>query len=182
MTTHTCMVAVNSWTIRWTEGGKCRVLCSLSYLTWLPAQEGDARFWIASLSASFHHFPVICWMGERTDITQRKKGANKHKDRLTPIIICITCLTYMYLLCLCMYNLCTASIKVWISPLINTKITIGVSTNSVWGFVQLRHGLFHIYFVGVEMAQMVKAQVWYARRLGSEFDPPWIKTRYFSFK
>ena len=55
---------------------------------------------------------------------------------------------------------------------------IQVSTNSVWGVVQL-HGLFHIYFVGVEMAQILKANIWYARRLGSEFDPQ--KTKYLSF-
>ena len=41
----------------------------------------------------------------------------------------LTCLTYVYiyLLCICIYNLCTlySIYKVWISPLINTKITIG---------------------------------------------------------
>ena len=28
---------------------------------------------------------------------------------------------------------------------------------------------------------MFKAKVWYASRFGSEFNPPWIKTKYFSF-
>ena len=31
-------------------------------------------------------------------------------------------------------------------------------------------GHFTSIFVGVEMAQMVKAQVWYTKRLGSQFD------------
>ena len=30
--------------------------------------------------------------------------------------------------------------------------------------------------IGVQMAQILKAL---ARRLGSEFDPPWIKARFF---
>ena len=63
--------------------------------------------------------------------------------------------------------------KVLISPLIKTKNTIGVQQI-------VYEALFTSIFVGVEMTQMVKTQVWYARRLGSEFDPPW-KKKYISF-
>ena len=31
-------------------------------------------FLLPPLSSSFHHFPVLYWMGERRDITQRKEG------------------------------------------------------------------------------------------------------------
>ena len=55
------------------------------------------------------------------------------------------------------------------------------STNNVKDLKQLRHGLFTLFFVGVEMALMIKAHVLYARRLGSEFESKGIKTKYFSF-
>ena len=44
----------------------------------------------------------------------------------------------------------------------------------------MRISVYYLYLVGVEIAQMVKEQDWYARRLGSEFDPPWIKAKYLS--
>ena len=71
--------------------------------------------------------------------------------------------------------------KVWIVPLINTKNIIVVQQIVYEALCNCAMGYFTSIFVGVEMAQMVKAQVRYARRLGSEFDPPWIKTKYFSF-
>ena len=42
-------------------------------------------------------------------------------------------------------------------------------------------GYFTSTFSGAEMAQIVNAQVLFARRLGPEFESPWIKTKYFSF-
>ena len=36
--------------------------------------------------------------------------------------------------------------------------------------IVLRNGYFRFIFVGLEMAQLVKAQVLYARSLGSEFE------------
>ena len=49
--------------------------------------------------------------------------------------------------------------KVWISPLINTKNTIGVQQIVYEALCNCAMGYFTSIFVGVEMAQMVKAQV-----------------------
>ena len=61
--------------------------------------------------------------------------------------------TYMYVQS--MYSI----YKVWISPLINTKNTIGVQQIVYEALCNCAMGYFTSIFVGVEMAQMVKAQV-----------------------
>ena len=49
--------------------------------------------------------------------------------------------------------------KVWIFPLINTKNTIGVQQIVYEALCNSAMGYFTSILVGVEMAQMVKAQV-----------------------
>ena len=74
---------------------------------------------------------------------------------------------YMYVLCTYMYLQSTHSIyKVWISPLINTKITIGVQQIVYKALCNCAMDWTD------EMAQMVKAQDWYARRLKFRVQSP----------
>ena len=60
--------------------------------------------------------------------------------------------------------------KVWISPLINTKITIGVQRivyEALCNCAMVICGYFTSIFVVVEIAQRVKAQV-YGKKYGKE--------------